>query len=101
MSLVMQHVTLSGDRHYGCRRPPQALGHTLTAISTVVLPAVFENVLDASVQEHLLDSHRQSSAAPEATSPEIMLTALRLNDETERALCTANHEDASRDRGWP
>lgn len=40
MSLVTQTVTLSGDHHFGRRLPPQALGHALTAISTVVRQSV-------------------------------------------------------------
>jgi len=40
MSLVIQTVTLTGDHHYGRRLPPQALGHALTAIPTIVRQSV-------------------------------------------------------------
>src|SRR5213080_244411 len=40
MSHVTQTITLTSDHHYGRRLPPQALGHALTAIPTVVRQSI-------------------------------------------------------------
>lgn len=40
MSHVTQTITLTSDRHYGRRLPPQALGHALTVIPAVVRQSV-------------------------------------------------------------
>ena len=40
MSRVTQTITLASDHHYGRRLPPQALGHALTAIPTVVRQSI-------------------------------------------------------------
>src|SRR3954470_20069642 len=40
MSHLTQTITLTSDRHYGRKIPPQALGHAMTAIPTVVRQSV-------------------------------------------------------------
>lgn len=40
MSHVTQTITLTSDQHFGRRLPPQALGHALTAIPTLVRQSV-------------------------------------------------------------
>ena len=40
MSHVTQTITLTSDQHYGRRLPPQALGHALNAIPTIVRQSI-------------------------------------------------------------
>ena len=40
MSHITQTITLTSDQHFGRRLPPQALGHALTAIPTVVRQSI-------------------------------------------------------------